>query len=307
MRDFEVSRRAVLYDLAYLRDQLKAPLAYDRQSKGYYYTEPTWILPSIAITQGELLAFFLSIEVAQRFLGTPFEAPLHEAVAKISKDVQEDVRIDLEELRRHYTFSAPALPSVNAQLLADLTDAIREQRQVRIHYHSAHSNEYTERTVDPYHLSNIAGDWMLIGFDHLRDDWRDFHLARVTRWKVQPNRFARCAFDPEMYMQSAFRFQHGGEAECIEIRFDEYQARWIRERRWHPTQEPLEELPDGGVILRFHSSGLEEVKRWVLQYGRHAQVLAPDSLRQMVSEELTEAARMYMNTSESSNPKGQVI
>ncbi len=46
MRDFEVSRRAVLYDLAYLRDQLKAPLAYDRQSKGYYYTEPTWILPA---------------------------------------------------------------------------------------------------------------------------------------------------------------------------------------------------------------------------------------------------------------------
>jgi predicted DNA-binding transcriptional regulator YafY len=292
-QDFEVSRRAILYDLAYLRDQLRAPLDFDRRRNGYCYTEPSWILPNIAITQGELLAFFLSMEVAQRFLGTPFEAPLHEAVAKISKELQGDVRIDLEKLRQHYTFSAPALPDVNAQLLADLTSAIREQRQVHIRYHSTYSNEWTERTVDPYHLSNITGDWMLIGFDHLRDDWRDFLLARVSRWEMLPNLFARRDFDTGAYMQSAFRFQHGGELECIEIRFDEYQSRWIRERRWHPTQEPLEELSDGGVILRFRSAGMEEVKRWVLQYGRHARVLAPAVLRRMVSEELMEAARMY--------------
>ena len=42
----------------------------------------------------------------------------------------------------------------------------------------------------------------------------------------------------------------------------------------HETQEPLEELPDGGVILRFRAGGLGEVKRWVMQWGAHAKVLA---------------------------------
>jgi predicted DNA-binding transcriptional regulator YafY len=304
MQELEVSRRLILYDLEYLRDQMQAPLAYDRRRKGYYYTEPTYMLPNIAITAGELMAFFLSIEVAQRFLGTPFEAPLREAVRKLSREVQGDVRVDLDEMRRHYTFSAPALPSVNPQLLTDLTNAIRQKRQVRIVYHSAHSNETTERSVDPYHLSNITGDWVLIGFDHLRDDWRDFLLARVSHWEVLPRRFERVSFDAEAYMGPAFRYQHGGEPQCVEIRFDEYQARWIRERRWHDTQEPLEETPDGGVILRFRSAGLEEVKRWVLQYGRHARVLAPEELRQMVSMELTEAAKMYESKSGPREAKG---
>ncbi len=288
-----MSRRQILYDLEYLRDRLQAPLAYDRRRKGYCYSEPTWMLPSIAITQGELMAFFLSVEVAQRFLGTPFEAPLREAVRKLSRELQGDVRVDLEEMRRHYTFSAPALPSVNARLLADVTDAIRQQRQVRITYHSAHNNETTERSVDPYHLANITGDWVLIGFDHLRDDWRDFLLARVTHWQMLPKRFERVSFDAEAYAESAFRYQHGGEPQRVEIRFDEYQARWIRERKWHDTQEPLEETPDGGVILRFRSAGLEEVKRWVLQYGAHARVLAPEELRRMVGEDLRAAAALY--------------
>jgi predicted DNA-binding transcriptional regulator YafY len=41
------------------------------------------------------------------------------------------------------------------------------------------------------------------------------------------------------------------------------------------------------------TSGLGEVRRWVMQYGGHAEVLAPAALRQAVIEEVRRMAEVY--------------
>jgi hypothetical protein len=67
-------------------------------------------------------------------------------------------------------------------------------------------------------------------------------------------------FDPDPnfsalpYLAQGFMGSLGPRFE-VAIQFDAYQARYIRERQWHPTQS-MEEVPDGGVILRFQSGGL---------------------------------------------------
>ena len=68
------------------------------------------------------------------------------------------------------------------------------------------------------------------------------------------------------------------------IWFDNYQARYIRARQWHPTQT-IDEHDDGTLTLRFRSGALAEVRRWVMSYGSHAEVLAPAELRAEVNEE----------------------
>lgn len=44
--DYEVSARTVMRDVDYLRYQLEAPLAYDQDKRGFYYTED-WNLPAV--------------------------------------------------------------------------------------------------------------------------------------------------------------------------------------------------------------------------------------------------------------------
>jgi hypothetical protein len=44
--DYEVSDRTVARDIEYLRDMLGAPLEYNRDRNGYYYSEP-WNLPAV--------------------------------------------------------------------------------------------------------------------------------------------------------------------------------------------------------------------------------------------------------------------
>ena len=77
---------------------------------------------------------------------------------------------------------------------------------------------------------------------------------------------------------------HSGEGEYeVVIRFSEAVADYIREKKWHDSQE-LRELKDGGVELRFKLSSLSEVERWVLNWGGDAVVVKPHELCRAVRQ-----------------------
>jgi predicted DNA-binding transcriptional regulator YafY len=63
MERFEVSERTILNDIQFFKDRLNAPLAYSRSHRGYFYTDTDWKLPAFPATEGQLLAFFLSVEL----------------------------------------------------------------------------------------------------------------------------------------------------------------------------------------------------------------------------------------------------
>jgi predicted DNA-binding transcriptional regulator YafY len=171
--------------------------------------------------------------------------------------------------------------------------AISGSMRVWMRYYTASRNEHTERTVHPYHLSNIRGDWYLIAYDELRKDIRSFSVGRIEEWKLLAEKFKR---DPEFsiakYMETAFQAERGGESVDVVIRFAPQAARYIREKHWHDTQQ-FEELGDGSLILRLQTGGLGEVKRWVLQYGGDAEVLAPENLREACKKEISVMTRIY--------------
>jgi len=292
-KDLEVSRRVIFVDRDFMINRLGAPIEYDRARGGWYYADETWILPGIIVTEGELLAFFLSVEVAKRYLGTGLEETLRSAVEKVSKNVKGSITVDLDTLRSHYSFSTPTLLDSNEHALLDLHHAIAGSKCVWMRYYTASRDERTERIVHPYHLSNVRGDWYLIAYDELRKGIRKFAVGRIEDWKVRSETFKR---DPEFsigkYMESGFQAEHGGEVAEVIIRFTPQAARYVREKRWHESQE-IQEQEGGGLVLKFQTSGLGEVKRWVLQYGGNAEVVAPENLREECKKEIRSMQLSY--------------
>ena len=63
-RDEEVSRRTILRDLDYLRDQLGAPIEYDPIKKGFRYSSPDWFMPAVRLSEGELLGLLVGTKAA---------------------------------------------------------------------------------------------------------------------------------------------------------------------------------------------------------------------------------------------------
>ena len=151
-------------------------------------------------------------------------------------------------------------------MLLDLHGAIVSGNQVEILYYSASSGRLDRRVVDPYHLHNVRGDWYLVAFCHRRRQVRDFLMGRIKEWNLLPSSFqTRSDFSVSEYLSKGFLAERGDKLIDIAIRFDEYQARWIRDRQWHPSQQ-IEELPSGELILRLKVGGIQEVKRWIMGY-----------------------------------------
>jgi len=105
-QSLEVTSRVIYKDREFMLDRLGAPIVFDRDRGGWAYSDRTWLLPTSIVTEGELLAFFLSIELAQRYLGTAFGEALASAISKVARSLKGPVVVDLDALQAHYTFFA---------------------------------------------------------------------------------------------------------------------------------------------------------------------------------------------------------
>ena len=169
----------------------------------------------------------------------------------------------------------------------------RLRRTLLVRYRSLSSNRTAPRTLHPYHLFNHRGDWYVAGWDEARKQIRIFALHRIRRttlgtasYEIPPT------FRFDEYMADAFAIQKGEKPVAVSIRVAPRQARWIRERRWHKTARVQERL-DGGLVLQLRVAETSEIRRWILQFGGEAEVLAPESLRAAVARELEAALGAY--------------
>ncbi|SRR6266403_4960537 len=69
-----------------------------------------------------------------------------------------------------------------------------------------------------------------------------------------------------------------------EISFDTFAAPLVQERQWCPSQE-IKQLRNGGIELSLTLGNLEEIERWILACGSHAQVLAPAELKSQIGKD----------------------
>jgi predicted DNA-binding transcriptional regulator YafY len=133
----------------------------------------------------------------------------------------------------------------------------------------------------------------MVAWCRLRNDRRLFALHRIQSHEISGEQFEpRDRDELEAWLSSPLFLEHGVPETEIIVKFDAHAARYIRERKWHPNQT-LEDLDDGGCLLTFTSTSLDEVKRWLLSFGAAAQVIAPDELREAMQEEFRNSIRNY--------------
>lgn len=292
----EISPRSIERDLEMMRDLMGAPLVYLHSRKGYYYGDNSYSIPPIRLSEGELVAVFLGEKLLAQYKGHPYENQIKNAYTKIQALFPESAEIDYDAVERTVSFAADTLRGEEQLLLKYfqvLQEAIALQKSVRAIYYTVSRDSQTTRLVDPYHLRFQAGAWYCIGYCHSRKEFRTFALDRFLMMELTDQCFEKDErFSINEYLEHSLNLERGDEPQEVAIFFDRYAARWVRERRWHESQE-IAEQADGSLVLRLQVSGLGEVKRWVMSFGRHAEVLSPPELREEVTREVKEMAENY--------------
>lgn len=289
--ELEVSTKSIHRDFEFMRDRLELPLAFNYERKGYYYTSEVSSFPTLQITEGELFALLVAEKALQQYRGTTFERPLVSAFKKMAAALPDTVSLNLAEWERTISFRTRAEPILNLEVFDQLAKATAQRQQLQLTYRKPGRRETELRVVDPYHLANINGEWFLFAWCHLRQDIRTFVPARIKAIKLTGETFARPQkFSLEKRLRDSFGVQSGQGSYDVAIRFNEMVADYIREKKWHDSQQ-LKELNDGGLELRMKLSSLSEVERWVLGWGGNAKVLHPPEL----AEKIRQSAQAILN------------
>jgi predicted DNA-binding transcriptional regulator YafY len=278
----EVTPKTIHRDIEFMRDRLELPIEYDGAKFGYHYTEEVSAFPTVHITEGELFALILAEKALQQYRGTNFEKPLLSAIKKMEQSLPDTISLNLSDIEQTISFRTRAEQILDLEVFDALAKAAAHRRQIELAYRKPGRREIEQRIVDPYHLANINGEWYLFAFDHLRKDIRTFAPARIQAVKPTGKTFARPQkFSLEKRLRDSFGV-HSGEGEHdVVIRFDARVADYVREKKWHESQQ-LREFKNGAVELRLKLSSLMEIQRWILSWGGDAKVIQPRELAEAV-------------------------
>ncbi len=283
----EVNDKTVRRDLDYLAREYRAPVAFNQAHNGWEYTEPTYRLPAVLITEGELLAIFLAGQTLKQHAGTPYEPALRRAIDKLTELLPDEVSIHWATVEQAHSFHQTVTTLQDVELFRRLADAVLQRRQIRMTYWTASRDAESERVLDPWHLTNVNGDWYVIGWCGLRHERRMFAVNRVRALEPTGATFVVPAdFRIGDFFDGTFRVvaDSSQPLQTVRLRFAPSAGKYIREKVWHLSQQLEVEL-DGGVLLELSLRTLVEVRRWILSWGSEVEVLEPAGLRNDIRHE----------------------
>ena len=294
-----MAQKTIHRDIEYLRDGLGAPIEYDRKRQGYYYTDITWFLPALSVTEGDLFYLLLASKVVEQYRGTPVAEHVEKVFRKVAEHLPEQISLKPDWVFSKFSFTGPPSKPVDVDIWETVVRALLHRRSVRIVYRAMEAKVGKERVIDPYHMANLQGEWYLFAWCHREKMVIQFAVPRIRSAVMVDGSFeVPKEFDPKTLLANTFgRFVLSDKAKTVKLLFDKEVAPWVLERQWSPKQKVLTRKT-GDVELSFPAAGLFEVFRWVLSWGHYAKVLEPRELREMVAKEVN-LLKIYQSSKDS--------
>lgn len=283
MQELGCARATANRAIQTLRDDLGAPLEYDRELNGYRYTgTAVYELPGLWLNPSELMALIASehllAEVEPGVLA-PIIEPLRERLARLLERRQLG---DGELLKRIRIFQTEARP-VDRDGFRRIAEALGSRRQLNVLYHGRERDETTERVVSPQRLIYYRDNWYLDAWCHKSKAMRTFSLDRLHPIELLDESARECdAAELDAHFKSGYGIFAGPAKQTAVVRFTSEQARWVADEHWHPNQQG-KTLPDGGYELRVPYADPRELIMQIMKYGPDAEVIQPEELRREVA------------------------
>jgi predicted DNA-binding transcriptional regulator YafY len=253
-------------------------------SNVYRVDRRAYALPPVTFDEEERAALLLAAEAARGAQGLPYRELIDEGLRKLSF-----IRpLAAGELPPGLAVAAPERRRGRGQrkVLEGLTRAAETRKRVRLTY-ATETGELTERSLDPYAVVHRAGEWLVVGYCHLRQAQRTFRIDRVRAIGVgqrpgTPDFEPPADFDLARYLRRSPWVFQAGVSGFVDVVLDVGPDRgWMADEDFG-DQAVREPLAGGWVRVRFRSGNPEYVVTRVLDGAGHLRLVAPTELRQRV-------------------------
>ena len=295
LRDDLLSDSSLRRDFRYMKNELGAPLAYDKNLHGWHYTKP-FKLPAEAFSDDELLCLKLIRKLIGQnsnddFLYKSFDKLLEKITPENSEVEQETPKqVRGDKLSDRFYIAPRPKQLIDDGVVEKILEAIKKNYLLDFNYFSKWEPEERHRKIMPFQLVFDSGSLFLYGAgSKTPENPRLFKLSKMHDVQVITSHTfelpANFRFHENFEKGRFGAFQYD-EAYDFKIEFSGDARSIIRECIWADNQIIEENQKAATTTISFTSSQWIPIFRWLLSFGENARPLEPDWLVEQWKESI---------------------
>lgn len=275
---FDISLRTVYRDIKAL-DEAGIPVI-GEAGMGYSIMDG-YRLPPVMFTKEEAAAFITAGKIVDKLTDKATRKSYDEALTKIKavlrhteKDFVEDIDEHIAVVQNRYL---PDRSGDNVHLQTILQN-IATRTVLDIGYFANHSQEYSNRMVEPVGIFYSSANWYLVAYCRLRKDYRHFRTDRISY--ITPTNTQYLQQHPSL---ATFidKMKDEREVEKVVISVDKSVMKYFGEQKYYNGFVSQKEAGDK-MEMTFLTCSLQGFARFFLMFGEHADIVAPIELKQTI-------------------------
>jgi len=176
--------------------------------------------------------------------------------------------------------------------LTSIIEAMKNGKKLLISYQRFDDDDSYETEIEPYCLKVFKQRWYLVG---KTDKIKIYALDRIEYLQELPTTFTLPQdFDAEAYFADCFDIikDDGIKPETVCLRFETYQAQYIRSLPLHSTQKEINQT-DKTVDFEFYLRPTYDFVQEILKHGEFVEVMKPEWLRTEIKNKTNKMSNLY--------------
>jgi predicted DNA-binding transcriptional regulator YafY len=286
---YDVSLRTIYRDMSSLQEA-GVPIG-SQEGIGYFLVDG-YHLPPVMFTESEANALLIGEKLTEQLTDSGLREAFSAAMDKIRSVLPGESKSKLDvlsnyiEIRSNLSLEQDKHPVIN-----EIQGALSRQKTVQIKYYSNYNGQVSEREVEPIGLVYYTEAWHLMAWCRMRKAYRDFRTDRIGKIMVTDNSYDREKHPGLQEHMDALVNQY--TLTEVVLRFRKSFIRFTTRDRYSHGFVSEKDLGDW-VELKFLSTSLDFMARWILMYEDAVQIISPDNLKSYIKTIVQNLNKTYL-------------
>lgn len=278
---FEVSLRTIYRDIEKI-GEAGVPIAATGGKGGGYYIMENYNLNNIFFNKHEIepltavmdnLKFLFGKNQKFNDIVLKFETLSEDNTEEYDKLSIDMSHFSMEQELREYLFL--------------INKAIEESKLLEFEYINR-KMEYLTRITEPIQIEFNSGQWYIIAFCRTRKDYRRFKLVRIRNIKLGESFIKREISKEEI--EKIFNQSYEKNSILVTLKFSNRIGEQLSE---YFSKRKIKLLENGEYIVEDFLPNDEGLKKFILGFGNHCEVIDPNELRNEIKEYIKNIYNKY--------------
>lgn len=280
---FTISLRTVYRDIKTL-EEAGIPVI-GEAGVGYSIMEG-YRLPPVMFTQEEATAFLTAEKLVEKLTDASTREMYKAAMFKIKSVLRLAERDHMENMEQHIeVIDSPYFSQHKNETayLQNILKAIAEKSVINIDYFAEHSQEKSNRNIEPIGIFFMSRYWYLIAWCTLRKDYRTFRIDHIKYLSI-----TAIHFEKEHPALKSFLSKVSKEKELhtVVMKVEKDVLKYLGEQKFYNGFVSQKDIGNNKVEMVFLTESLTSFARWYLLFGESAEIITPRELIDAVKKNL---------------------